>query len=145
MDGQEAQRLTCIDPTLCGSLLCKAKKWGGAGRKLGGPAQEESGNPVAGTGSSHPLGNHFALYTQRQRLPVPCSRRGPGLPAGTRTRTTVSNLSLAKASPHSVQPLGNGPSRGLSWLGFSSPTCHLRETGSGQGGTLPISNQIFRA
>lgn len=68
--------------------------------------QEESRNPVAGTGSSHPLDEHFALHTQRQRLPVPCSRRGPGLPSGTRTRTTVSNISPAKASPHSVKPLG---------------------------------------
>lgn len=114
LDLQEAQWLTCTDPTLCGSYTAKQRTGEELGGSWEGPTggcktdkpQEESRNPVAGTGSSHPLDEHFALYTQRQRLPVPCSRRGPGLPSGTRTRTTVSNISPAKASPHSVKPLG---------------------------------------
>lgn len=104
--------------------------WEGAGRLWQRgymdvkPLLPKSRNPVAGSGSSHPLDEYFALYTQRQRLHIPCSWRGPYLPSGTRTRTTAPNISLAKACPHSVKAL-------VMLLAETSPECgphHLPAT-----------------
>lgn len=80
-----------------------------------GRSWEEAGRATPG-GKWEPSGRHWLLPSTGRPFcsihpeteaacPLQLERPG-GLPSGTRTRTTVFNLSLAKASPHSVKPLG---------------------------------------